>query len=140
MTDIAIDDLAEDLVRAAAETLVAPRGQECLLCYVARMLEEFRCDGTLRFAVEYRDRRAPRATTLAGRLAAVGGCCDCEIFLNGWSPHPRLWSPGHTEIEGGVTYRTDPQPPDELPPCAGVRASSSRPCPLWVRRTRAGRW
>lgn len=138
MTEITIDELAEQLVREAAETLTAPRPRECLLCYVARMLEEFRCDCTLRFAQGYRERAAPRATALTRRLARVGGFCDCEIFLNGWSPHPRLWSPPRFEIEGGVTYRTDPEPPEQLPPCTGVHPGSTQPCGMWVRRGRGG--
>lgn len=136
MTDITIDDLAEQLVREAAETLTSPRPHECLLCYVARMLEEFRCDCTLRFALRYRDRTAPQATALAARLGRAGGFCDCEIFLNGWSPHRRLWSAPRIEIERGVRYRTDPEPPPVLPPCPGVRPGSTQPCELWVRRRR----
>lgn len=140
MTDTTIGDIAESLVREAELTLTMPRYHECLQCYVARMLDEFRCDCTLRFAVTYRDRCAPRATALADRLARVGGFCDCEIFLNGWMPHPRLWTPEAIEIEDGITYVTDAEPPQELPACEGVRAGSTQPCALWVRRTRTAWW
>src|SRR4051794_40848267 len=60
------------------------RDKECLCCYVARMLDEFPCDGSLRHALHYRDVIAPRATALARRLGNLGGYCDCEIFLNGY--------------------------------------------------------
>lgn len=139
MTDITIDDLAEQLVREAAEALTSPRPHECLQCYVARMLEEFRCDCTLRFALRYRDVSAPAATALVARLNRAGGFCDCEIFLNGWSPHPRLWSPARVEVVRGVTYRTGPEPPSVLPPCPGVGAGSTQPCGLWLRRGRSRR-
>jgi hypothetical protein len=134
------DTWADQLLRELADGLTQPHAGECLQCYVARMLEEFRCDCTLRFALNYRDRCAPRATGLADRLARAGGCCDCEIFLNGWVPHPRLWTPGSTEVDGGITFRSDPEPPDHLPECTGVRTGSTQPCALWVRRGRSSWW
>lgn len=135
MTEITIDRIAEQLVHEAAAAITAPADGECLACFVARMLADFRCDRTLRFARTFRDRSAPLATTMIGQLAAVGSCCDCEIFRYGWSPHPSLWSPAVTEVEGGVTYRTGPEPPDRLPRCAQARPGSMQPCRLWVRRT-----
>ena len=135
MTDMTIAAVAERLVREAAQTLSLPMTGECLQCYVARMLGEFRCNRTLRFAEAYRDRQAPRATALLERLATVGACCDCEMFLNAWLPHPSLWSPGREEVIDGITYRDEPEPPEVLPPCGGVRRGSTQPCDLWVERT-----
>ena len=62
MDDIAIDEQAVWLIRSMARRLTQPRAGECLVCYVARMLDEFGCDTTLRFARNYRDQVAPRAT------------------------------------------------------------------------------
>lgn len=140
MTDLSIDDLAEQLVREAAELLTAPRSRECLLCYVARMLEEFRCDCTLRFALAYRDRRAPRATALTRRLAGAGGLCDCEIFLHGWAPAPSVAQvPQRVDLRQQPRDRRRPEPLDALSPCRGAGPHSTRPCGLWVRRGRADR-
>ena len=50
-----------------------------------RMLDSG-CDGSLRWALRWRDVRAPRLRGLVGGLQARGGFCDCEIFLNGWEP------------------------------------------------------
>lgn len=138
MTEITIDDLAEQLVRHAADALTESLPHECLLCYLARMLEEFRCDGTPRFAPRFRDRAAPAASERARPLGAAGASCDCAIFLDGWSPHPSLWSPARTEVEHGVSYRTDPEPPAVLPACPGARPDSPQ-CALWVRRGRVRR-
>ena len=50
MDDVAIDEQAVWLIRSMARRLTQPRAGECLVCYVARMLDEFGCDTTLRFA------------------------------------------------------------------------------------------
>ena len=133
MDDVAIDQQAEQIVRSLARAITDPRGSECLVCYVARMLDEFGCDNTLRFAVAYRDLLAPRATALEGRLAGMGGFCDCEIFLNGMWLAPHLRTCG---ADGGEVAL------DRLPACAGVRRGSTRGCAHWVRRRRDvfGEW
>src|SRR3954463_9858356 len=65
------------------------RDKECLCCYVARLLDEFPCDGSHRHAIRYRDAMAPHATALTKRLRDVGACCcDCELFLNGYQLQP----------------------------------------------------
>jgi hypothetical protein len=65
--------------RATAVAMSTHPG-ECVLCYVHRMVRAFGCDGTLRWAVRWRDRRAPRALALIDRLTARGAHCDCELF------------------------------------------------------------
>ena len=117
-----IDD-AERYVRELATDLLRPNPGECLCCYVARQLGEFSCNGTHRHAFAYRDAVAPRATALRERLARVGAhCCDCELFENAYAPADRRLR----EQEQGWA-------PSELPPCAGVRRGSTRPCANWVR-------
>jgi hypothetical protein len=121
MSDLGIDQEAEAIVRASAGELTTPAPGECLACFVVRMLEAFDCDNTLRFARHYRDVRAPRATYLEHRLGAMGGFCDCEIFWNGFQ-------------RADVGWDEDSEVPPR-PPCRLVRAGSTRPCSLWVRRT-----
>ena len=135
MTTDSIDARAERIVRLVADDLTMIRAGECLVCYVDRMVAEVGCDNTLRFARWFRDRRAPRATALEGRLGQVGGYCDCEILMNGWWPHQRFWSPAREVEDHGVVYCHEPEPPDPPPPCATVRLGSTRPCSNWVRVT-----
>jgi hypothetical protein len=104
---------AEGFLRQRAAALVDPRPNECLCCYLARMLDRYACDGTHRYAVHYRDAMAPRATALTTRLAELGACCcDCELFFNGYEL-------AHDE--------------GSLPSCLGVRRGSIRPCRRWLR-------
>lgn len=113
-----IDIEAEQLVRALSEELLAPRDGECLACFVDRQLTEHGCDGTHRFALHFRDRKAPRATALMRTLSENGACCcDCEIFLNAYE---RVRD---TDTES----------------CRGVGRGSVQPCVLW-RRQRRNRW
>ena len=72
MDDVAIDEQAVELSRTMAERLTQPRAAECLVCYVARMLDDFGCDTTLRFA-RNRDQRARQATSLERRRGNMGG-------------------------------------------------------------------
>ena len=80
-TESLVTDTEREL-RILSTALTEPHERECLLCYVHRMLE-YGCTG-LRWAVRYRDLRAPRATAMERRLGEKGGYCDCEIFLNGY--------------------------------------------------------
>jgi hypothetical protein len=123
-------------LRILSSALTDPHDGECLLCYVHRMLE-FGCTG-LRWAVRYRDLKAPRVTGLERRLGAMGGYCDCEIFLNGYEPAQELWTPSREYDEDGLTYVDDAEWPEQLPACRGARAGSTKGCTLWVRRRRRG--
>ena len=127
MDDVDIDEYAEQYVRVLARVLTSPQPHECLLCYVLRMLNEFGCDTSLRFAVAYRDQKAPRATALEDRLGNMGGFCDCEIFLNGMrrARHLRTYDEHGDEVAG-----------EPMPACAQVRRGSTQGCSHWVRRRR----
>jgi hypothetical protein len=126
-SDSSIVAEAEAFLRACSKQLTDPYEHECLCCYVARMLGEFPCDGTHRHALRFRDARAPRATALRDRLSRVGACCcDCELFLNGY----RL--PAWLDAYDDEVDEAEPAG-DPLPPCAGVRRGSVRPCSNWVR-------
>jgi hypothetical protein len=116
----AVEEL-ELMLRSRSAELTAPHSDECLLCFVARMLNSFGCDNTLRWAVHYRDVRAPRATGLETRLGQMGGYCDCEIFLNGYAH---------------VAASDDEVVPARIPPCEGVERFSTKPCGHWQRLQR----
>jgi len=128
-TSSALVSRVEDELRADSAALTDPRQGECLLCYLARLVNEFGCNGALRWAGHYRDRRAPLATALERRLGAVGGFCDCEVFLNGFmlAPHLCRYDPKSDELVG----------PEEPPSCSGARVNSTQPCGNW---TRIRRW
>lgn len=106
----------EEELRELAEAWTEPRAEECVLCYVARMLDAWGCDNTLRFAERFRQLRAPRASALLRRFGQAGGYCDCEIFLNAF-------------------VAVDPFGTG-LPTCQGVGQGSSQPCGSWTRRVR----
>jgi hypothetical protein len=87
--------MAEDIAaQAEAEVawlsrrLTEPGERECLRCFLLRMIGEFGCDGTLRWAGHWREQRAPRARGLLRRLQQLGGCCDCEILMNVFPDYP----------------------------------------------------
>ncbi len=128
MDDVDIDTQAERIVRSFAISLTYPRPGDCLFCYVARMLGEVGCDNTLRFASYYRDRSAPRATSLEHRLGNMGGFCDCEIFLNAMTVAPYLR--GEDDEGNEIAY--------DVPDCLGVRRGSTQSCGHWVRQRRGG--
>jgi hypothetical protein len=107
-------DLAGDVERELVQLslrLTEPGERECLRCYLLRMMDQFGCDGTHRWTVRWRDRRAPKSRGLLRRLARCGGCCcDCEVILNVFPWYPE------------TAY---------LVPCAGVaRPGSPDPCDL----------
>ena len=69
-----IADLVEADLRARAEELTQPGPDECLTCYVYRMLVDHGCDNTLRFARRFRDLRSPTATGSTDLVARLLGC------------------------------------------------------------------
>ena len=127
----------ERWLREVSVDMTTPRDGECLLCFMVRQLDELGCDTTLRFAQRYRDLRVPRATALERRLEQVGGFCDCEVFMNGYTLDRRWWTP-EKEIDTGDGWVEviDAQPPDPMPSCQGVGPRTIQPCALWVRQRR----
>lgn len=129
---------AENIVRQAALTIMTPDVGECLVCYVDRQLRGFGCDGTHRFAAQYRDASAPRSTALLKRLGRAGACCcDCEIFLNACEPSFSLWSSDQwiEDPEWGEVF-VEAEPPAVMPACAGVRRGAVTPCRNWEQRSK----
>lgn len=117
---------AEEYLQQVAGEVMAPHPQECVLCYVARMVEEHDCDSTLRWTARFRELRSPLASGLEERMRSVGGCCDCQIFAHGFglSREHLVRDLDSDELEA----------PARLPSCTGVRRmDSTRPCRVWVR-------
>lgn len=132
MDELTIDQAAEQHMRVVPDgRTTKPRSGECLACYVRRMIREFGCDCTLRFAMRYRDQMAPRATGLEARLGDMGGFCDCEIFLNGLRVADHLCD----QDEFGSMVG-----PAEMPVCRQVRPGSTQPCVNWTPRRRDDLW
>ncbi|TJY68987.1 DUF2695 domain-containing protein [Arthrobacter sp. CAU 1506] len=119
-----VEELEAEL-RGLADDLTSPTPGECLLCYLYRMLE-FGCKRH-DFTRRYQRMMAPRATALLRRLSRMGGCCcECEVFLNAYQPHPRYFG-----VDEDGEFVMEP-----MPECHGVRRGSSQPCCLWQRRPR----
>ncbi len=126
---------AEAMVLDLTRRLTLPEERECLYCYVARMVDDHGCDNTLRWAVRFRDLRAPRAKALAERLGRMGGFCDCEMFLNGVTLAGRapFEEDAWCDCDGWCDCRQDDvaDPVERRLPCLGVRAGSTRGCGQW---------
>lgn len=112
-----IAEAVEEELRALSGVLTEPGDRECLRCFLLRMISEFGCDGTHRWASRWRDERAPLASGLLARLEQLGGCCDCEAVMNVFPQYPSAV---------------------RLLPCAGQpRLGSAVPCDLSVMRRTA---
>jgi Protein of unknown function (DUF2695) len=107
------EDIAQQVEAEVAwlsRRLTEPGEQECLRCFLLRMINEFGCDGTHRWTVRWRGERAPRARALLRRLERLGGGCDCEVLLNVFPDYPDSGRPL---------------------PCAGqLQVGSAMPCDL----------
>ena len=117
---------AERYLRAVVEA--EPQEGECLVCFVARMVEEHGCDTTFLWARRFRDLRSPTATGLERRYAARLVTCDCLILHE-----------AHRLVRALMVrdvHTDELEPPVRLPPCSGVRRTSAQACANWekVRR------
>lgn len=107
--------------------MTEPREGECVLCFVARMVDDVGCDGTLRWVHGFRDVRVPGASGLERRLGR-SATCDCRTVQRGFVLVRELWERDvHTD---------ELRLPDRRPACAEVPASSTRPCRCWERAPR----
>lgn len=141
MTNENIIDEAEAFLAATSQEMIGPLPGECLLCYLARMLEQWGCRGH-RFVEHYRALAAPRATALRERLSRMGACCcDCEVFLNVYELRPEFDDDFDADWDDDADDEDDER--DLLasrPPCGGVRRGSTQPCELWQRQYRPRYW
>lgn len=80
--DLRSDVVAEEHVRALSDQLTAAGADECLLCYLNRLIAKFGCDGTLRWSARWRQAQPRSMPALLRRLERQGGFCDCEVIMN----------------------------------------------------------
>ena len=59
-----------------------PWADECLCCFLYRILVDRGCLGGLMWSGLWRDLVAPQLTGLEDTLRAGGGFCDCEVLAN----------------------------------------------------------
>ena len=149
MDENTLDADVSTIVAEASDRVLGPRAGECLACYVFRQLDEFGCNGTLRFARTFRAMTAPRATALLDRLKTMGVCCcDGEILRNAFTLSDTLWITG-SDFGKVIGTRIVAAEPVDLraefgvnePPtavfylcCQFVRRGSTQPCGNWARR------
>lgn len=134
-----IDDEAERYLRQLSAEWVRPEQGECLTCFIDRMLHRFGCNGTLRFALFFRDQRAPAAAALEHTLGDAGGYCDCEVLMNAVEPAAHLLTPGRwAQDADGFEVYVEAVAPTVMPDCARVPAGSTQPCANWAQRRRHG--
>lgn len=110
---------------SGAQHVLDPQEGECVLCFVARAVEELGCDGTLRWAERFVVVRVPPATGVVRRLRQGAGECDCTVVGR-----------GHTLVREQLVrdvHSDELMLPERMPPCAGVRHTSARPCRHWRR-------
>ncbi|MCU6481212.1 hypothetical protein QO003_002451 [Arthrobacter silviterrae] len=103
---------------------------ECLFCYVYRMVELHGCF-SFQWAQQYLDIRAPRSRGTLRKLEACGGFCDCEIIMNVVSANEPLWN---VQDYGDDFDGFGMSEPEDKPPCHGVGTGSVSPCALWDGR------
>jgi hypothetical protein len=131
MPEMSVADEAELYLKMIADPGSEPGLYECLACFVSRRVEAVGCDKTPLWTRWFRDLKSPTATALEERLLRMGVYCDCHLTTNGY------------RMERGLLIRdlmTDElSEPDEMPDCAGVRRTSTKPCANWERRS-PGEW
>jgi Protein of unknown function (DUF2695) len=67
----------------------SPEPEECLRCYLTRMVTAHDCDNTRKWTINWRDLHAPADRRLLRRIEDRGGiCCDCEVLFNVWPEDP----------------------------------------------------
>ena len=93
-----VRDAEEYLQRVAQEVLV-PHPQECVLCYVARMVEEHGCDSTLRWVGRFRELRSPLATGLEATRSASEARRQQAEALAATLEASRIAVSGQTELK-----------------------------------------
>ena len=75
------EDVEQELLQLA-NGITATVPDECLYCYLIRMLDSFGCDNTLRWAQRWREQQAGSYGWLVSWLRRGGGFCDCEVIFN----------------------------------------------------------
>jgi hypothetical protein len=99
-------DLGTDVeveLRLLSERLTEVVAEECLYCYLVRMLGDFGCAGGHRFSDRWAAAQRRAMPRLVSWLVANGGCCcDCEVVLNVFRPGRR--SQRHRRLQCEASY------------------------------------
>ena len=90
---------------------------------------EHGCDSSLLWAIRFRDLRSPTATALERRFLAQAVRCDCLVLQKAYQPV--------REVLVRDVHTDELERPAQLPPCAGVRRTNTRPCANWERGSMA---
>jgi hypothetical protein len=105
---------AEAEVARVAVALTAPADEECLYCYLRRMLTEFGCANDHRFTRRWAHGRKVRGRPVLRWAQDTGACCcDCEVILNSFGrPSTRrrglLCAPALAELTAADQMDADP--------------------------------
>jgi hypothetical protein len=126
MSEMSVAMEAELYLKMVADPGSEPGLYECLACFVSRRVDAVGCDHTRRWTVWFRDIKSPTATALESRLFDIGVFCDCGLTRNGYRMNRQLL------VRDLMTDEL--HPPEEMPDCAGVRRTSTKPCANWERR------
>jgi hypothetical protein len=108
----------------------APGRQECLRCYLVRMIRAHGCDNTKKWTIRWRDRRAPGDGQLMEQIEERGGiCCDCEVVFNVWEHEDPDWEVEQDSARSGTADSRGLACPgtsggDPLVPCSRWRGWS----------------
>lgn len=122
-----IDEAVDREFRQLTNPLMRPYGNECLVCFLVRMVPVLEPVG-FAMTLLFRDSNAPRATGLGPRLLRLGIHGYVNLLRNGTVANGFIW----------VDERcADCNMPLGAPPCMEVRRGSTQPCNLWLWRRHA---
>jgi hypothetical protein len=101
MDTVTTEDIEQELEKLAAG-VTAAMPDECLFCYLVRMLDGFGCDTTLRWTDRWRDQQPVALCWLTAWLHSGGGYCDCEVLFNVFEGGSR--SARHRQLRCEASY------------------------------------
>lgn len=138
------DELARDAGVLAAEqvlaevfaedfpVLAAPGRDECLACYVTRMIGRFGCDESWRFVDHYSSRSDPSHADASTPDWRREGQCDCDVYDLGYDLADDVEEPVEHLQAGDMPVVLHHEWPWPNPhPCRGIESGSIEPCSLW---------
>ncbi|WP_146233403.1 hypothetical protein [Arthrobacter psychrolactophilus] len=129
------DEAVDRVFRELAGPLVVPYRNECLVCFLMRVMMFLEPQG-FAMTARFRQFNAPRASNLGGRLAQKGIFSDGQLIQAGVLVNETIWTAERCP-DCGIPYTS--------PDCLEVRRGSTQPCKLWrwrrdVERERFNAW
>ena len=95
----------------------SPRPDECLYCYLSRVMETFGCDHTVKLTRRWITAQQRSHNWVLRWAETQGGYCDCEVLLNTLRDDKR--SARHRKVRCVPSYELAAT---ELGRCEGVQA------------------